>query len=1199
MPTTSTITATQISAGQTGNFVVSIDAARLFVAGSDGILRVYNTATGALVGSVNLGGGLSGIDISPDGAFILVTNTVTAVIDGVTVSQFHKVDTATLAVQTHSIADGGGLWDVVITAANMALVSAGGYNTFNPVYSFELGTGIVTTTAAGPYSGNISASPDNTIVLAGDVGLSTMQYYTFDAFGAYLDNNTYVSGVLGSVRAVEAMSTSGEYIAIVPNDFSAPALELYDGGFNHLAHLSALHPELNQIRALTFNKDSTVLYALSDGSDTVFGIRMSDLAIVESFALPAGNYTASYHGTEMVLSPDGGSFFIASDAGVIRVDRVNTGTGTSGDDSFSGVDYGDDYQALDGNDIVSGGRGNDRLDGGAGTDTLSGGFGNDELTGGAGNDTINGGAGDGDVAVFSGNRADYTIDTSVAGVVTITGGGASAGNGTDTLTRVEAARFADQTVQLGTAPNTAPTLGQPGIPDQTVADLATYTYQIPAGAFVETDANDPLTYRAELYDGTALPAWLGFDPVTRTFSGTPPASAIGSTLLIRVYVADQGTEISDSFSLSIDMADGPDIVGTAESEFIEGTFRPEEIFGLAGDDIIFGSAGADLIDGGAGEDLILYFGSPGGVTIDLAAGTALGGFAQGDVLVSIEHALGSQSADVLLGTDGGNYLDGYEGIDTLSGRGGDDQLAVATAGSGTSVDGGTGSDTLLVQGQVYLGALVSIEEIEFDANAFNPMLFLTGAQVASGLAANAAISGNGQIIVDMTEGLNLTTNSFDFSAFSGVVGINGTSADETITLGNAAHLVNAGDGQDILIGGAASDSLDGGGGIDTFYGGAGDDSFFLDSPSELVFEAAGEGNDTIAIGASFYLYANVENLDLYYGAGDIFGVGNDLANVLSGNDGANLLIAGAGNDTLQGGEGGDQLFGEDGADSLYGDGGIDYLVGGLGHDLLFGGDGADAIYGGDGNDGLDGGMSFDTDILVGGAGNDVLAGISGQADPDYDLMDGGAGDDVYWVDTGADLTFEAIGGGTDTVHAIVPVANAGVYLWANVENLELEGPTAFGVGNELDNQLTGSASGNWLLGGLGNDRIAGDGGNDVLFGEGGADTFVFGANSGQDVIGDFAIAQDVIEFAVAFTSFAQVQGNFVQNGADGAIDLGGGNLVVLHGVTMANLTAANFVFAPAAEPPAPVKLLAPEPHDAFADHAFERWQHDFSHTAIA
>jgi hypothetical protein len=128
----------------------------------------------------------------------------------------------------------------------------------------------------------------------------------------------------------------------------------------------------------------------------------------------------------------------------------------------------------------------------------------------------------------------------------------------------------------------------------------------------------------------------------------------------------------------------------------------------------------------------------------------------------------------------------------------------------------------------------------------------------------------------------------------------------------------------------------------------------------------------------------------------------------------------------------------------------------------------------------------------------------------------------------------------------------------------------------------------------------------VLFGEGGVDTFMFGAGSGQDVIGDFSAAQDKIEFSAYFTSFAQVQANFHQHGADGAIDLGGGNLIVLHGVTMANLTAANFTIVSPAEPPAmrmTVPVMEPlafqfAPDDSFADHGLLRWQTEFGHAVM-
>jgi hypothetical protein len=52
---------------------------------------------------------------------------------------------------------------------------------------------------------------------------------------------------------------------------------------------------------------------------------------------------------------------------------------------------------------------------------------------------------------------------------------------------------------------------------------------------------------------------------------------------------------------------------------------------------------------------------------------------------------------------------------------------------------------------------------------------------------------------------------------------------------------------------------------------------------------------------------------------------------------------------------------------------------------------------------------------------------------------------------------------------------------------------------------------------------------------------------------------DVRAFGIA--SFAQVQSAFIQNGSTGAINLGGGDFIVLQNVTMNILTAADFVLA--------------------------------------
>ena len=857
----STITTTQVAAGQAGAFVLNTDASRLYVAGFDGVLRIFDAASGALLTSLTLGGNLQGIDISPDGSFLLVTNSTAETVDDITVSTVFRVEIASLTTSSYTIQTSGtfppgGLFDVVITAGNRAMVTMGGVATFNTVYTIDLGTGLATATGS-LYGGDLTISSDNSRVLGGEIGISTFQYQAYNALGEYQGQNSYVSGVFGSPPAVEALSPSGNHIAIVGLTFGERYLQLYDGNFNHIASLTGLHSQLAQISGLAFSTDGSVLCALSNLSDTIYGIRMSDLTIVETIALPAGNYyDSSLYGQELVLTSDDGSFFVRNDAGVLRVDRTNVNSGTSGDDTFAGVLYRDEYSGLGGNDTITGDRGNDRLDGGAGNDTINGGLGDDELIGGDDNDQLNGGSGS-DVAVFAGDRADYLIDTSVTGQVTITGIGTRAASGTDVLTGIEQARFDDMTVNLVTSANTPPVLGGVAIADQTVGDGTVYTYQVPAGAFIDADPNDPLAFRATLQDGSALPEWLAFNPATRTFTGTPPASAIGATFVVRVYAADQGTEISDTFALSITMSNGPDIVGTNDYDLLEGTARPENFFALDGDDDILGSGGADTIDGGAGDDGVFYFFSQSGVTVDLAAGLGTRGDAAGDIFISIESLGGSDFDDVLLGSGGSETFYNSAGADIIDGQGGDDTVIISnrninfgfpsTDGADyVSVTGGAGTDTLVIGGPVNLGGTLSgFEAIRFLPEVLpggpgvsrNPaVLIVNGEQFASGFASNTVLSGTGSIVVNMSANVVFFATQFSLGVGASVsFEVHGTTGIDMIKSAlTMANTIFGEDGVDQIRGGNLADAIDGGadndkimglGGADLLTGGTGSDQF--------------------------------------------------------------------------------------------------------------------------------------------------------------------------------------------------------------------------------------------------------------------------------------------------------------------------------------------------------------------------------------
>ena len=110
-------------------------------------------------------------------------------------------------------------------------------------------------------------------------------------------------------------------------------------------------------------------------------------------------------------------------------------------------------------------------------ETLDGGAGNDQITGAGGNDTLNGGAGT-DTAVFSGNRANYTIiKTSTGWTVS------STAEGVDTLADIERFTFADAATRLD------------------ISGIAGQAYRVYQAAFNRTPDNGGLKHWIGLMDG--------------------------------------------------------------------------------------------------------------------------------------------------------------------------------------------------------------------------------------------------------------------------------------------------------------------------------------------------------------------------------------------------------------------------------------------------------------------------------------------------------------------------------------------------------------------------------------------------------------------------------------------------------------------------------------------------------------------------
>ncbi|MEO8855894.1 MAG: putative Ig domain-containing protein, partial [Burkholderiaceae bacterium] len=122
---------------------------------------------------------------------------------------------------------------------------------------------------------------------------------------------------------------------------------------------------------------------------------------------------------------------------------------------------------------------------------------------------------------------------------------------------------ADFTLRV-TNVNDAPTLVH-AIADQQATQDAAFGFSFAPKAFSDPDVGDTLAYAASRADGTALPAWLRFDPQTRSFSGTPANADVGATM-IRVRATDtSGASAVGDFQLVVANVNDAPLLGAPMS----------------------------------------------------------------------------------------------------------------------------------------------------------------------------------------------------------------------------------------------------------------------------------------------------------------------------------------------------------------------------------------------------------------------------------------------------------------------------------------------------------------------------------------------------------------------------------------------------------------------------------------------------------
>jgi Ca2+-binding RTX toxin-like protein len=716
--------------------------------------------------------------------------------------------------------------------------------------------------------------------------------------------------------------------------------------------------------------------------------------------------------------------------------------------------------------LLVGQQNRDRLYGFGGDDTLDGGAGADLLVGGAGNDvyfvdnsgdSITENAGEGTDLVKT-SLASYTLAATLENLsFTGTGGFAGTGNAADNALAGSAG-----------ADTLAGLLGNDVLTGGSGAD------SLDGGDGIDTAA----------YDLSA--AAVTVDLLAGTGSG-----------------GDAQGDVLTAIENAVGGSGGDALRGNALANLLDGGAGDDDLDGRGGDDvlrgglggdILRGGTGADSLDGGAGIDTATYEQSTTAVTVDLLAGTGIGGEAQGDVLAAIENVTGSGANDILRGNAGDNLLRGGAGDDVLEGRAGNDSLEGGLGND--SLDGGTGSDMLIggVGDDVYIVDAAGDAPVENAGEGSDEVRTALGVYALGANLENLLYTGTG--------------------AFTGT----GNALNNRMTGGAGADNFSGADGVDTLTGNGGDDSLSGGLGADTMVGGVGNDSYYVDDSGDVVTEGAGEGTDTVYSALSTYaLGANVENLTVY-GTIALIGTGNALDNIITGGVRNDTLDGGAGADTLIGGSGNDIFVVENVGDLVKENAaeGTDtvrttlssYALGANVENLSFTGTGG---FTGTGN-GLD-------NLITGGAGNDLFTGGGGA-----DQFVGAAGTDTASYASAGSLAAPVISAAVGAVAVNGVTVAAARTIALNGVRVDLVAGSGLGSDAEGDSlagieSLVGSAFGDQLritsvdgtvragagddlvYGAIGNDQLYGESGNDVVYGDAGADQ-LFGGDGDDRMFGD-------------------------------------------------------------------------------------------------
>ena len=835
------------------------------------------------------------------------------------------------------------------------------------------------------------------------------------------------------------------------------------------------------------------------GADTLAGMAGDDTYYVDN------------SNDAVIEAEDEGTDKVYSTATVYTLDANVENLELLGSANLQGIGNGSDNYLTGnaGRNWLGGGIGNDTLDGGAAIDTMSGGVGDDTFYVEDAGDVVTEFSDEGNDTVYS-TASSFTLSANIETLVL--DGSATSGTGNSLANRIEGNAVAN-------------TLDGGGGADTLVGGLGDDTYYVDSTSDVVTENGSEGTDKVY---STAAIYTLGVN--------VENLELLGSANL-------QGTGNASDNS----------IIGNAGRNWLGGGIGSDTLDGGLGIDTLSGGAGNDTYYVNDSGDLVTEVAGEGTDTVNsTAASYALSVNVENLVLLSgATSGTGNSLGNRIEGNASANTLDGGAGADTLVGGLGDDTYFVDSTSDVVTENGSEGTDKVYSTAAIYtLG--INVENLELlgsanlqgIGNASDNSIIGNGGRnwLGGGIGSDTLNGGAG--IDTLSGGAGNDTFLVDDAA-DAVTELNGEGTDTvystaaSYTLGaNVENLVlqggaTTGTGNTLanrIDGNAAANTLDGGAGADTLAGGLGDDTYYVDGSGDVITENDGEGIDKVYSTATVYtLGANVENLELL-GNANLQGIGNGSDNSIIGNAGRNWLGGGIGSDTLDGGLGIDTLSGGAGDDTYVVDEAADMLT-------EVAGEGTDTVYSTALSYTL--GVNVENLTLLDGAtngtGNTLANRIEGNADANtldgssgIDTLVGMVGDDTYYVDSTSDVVIENDSEGNDKVYSTAAIYTLG----ANVENLELLGGANLqGIGNALDNYLTGNAGRNWLGGGIGSDTLDGGLGIDTLSGGGGNDSYV--VDDSADVVTEAAgEGEDTVHSsATGYTLSTNVENLVLEAGA--------------------------------------------------------------------